>query len=79
MRLLMKCTHVIDVDVDKVTSPSCWCGEGQVARTLDAPRPRIRGHAQGPLVASTYLGPTPLDVTTDGPLPLQPDDTGDES
>lgn len=79
MKLRMKCAHVIDVDVDKVTSPVCWCGERVIARALDAPRPRIVGHARGPLAESKYLGAKPVDVTTDGPLPLSAqDEDGDE-
>lgn len=70
MQLLMKCDHVIDIDPNKVASPTCHCGERIVARPLDAPAPRIVGHARGPLVESKFLGPTDVDVTTDGPLTL---------
>lgn len=57
MRLLMRCDHVIDVDPNKCAAPACWCGEAIVARPLDAPAPRIVGHARGPHVDSTFLGP----------------------
>lgn len=69
----MKCGHDLAIDADKVTAPACWCGETTIARTLGAPAPRITGHARGVVVASTYLGPTAVDLTTDGPLTLKPD------
>lgn len=79
IRLLLRCGHELRIDPDKVTSPACWCGESQVARTLDAPRPRFVGHARGPQVHSTFLGATAIDVTTDGPLVLAPaDDAADD-
>lgn len=53
----MRCRHVIDVDVDKTPAPVCFCGESKVARALNARPPRIVGHASGPLVEGTYLGP----------------------
>jgi hypothetical protein len=84
MRLRMLCGHTIDVDVDKVPSPTCHCGERQVVRALNPGHPRIVGHARGPLVEGRYLGPTAVDLTqrvvaadgttqAAGPLTLKPD------
>lgn len=84
MRLLMRCQHVIDIDVDQSPNPTCHCGERRVVRPLDARRPRIVGHARGPLVEGQHLGPKALDltqrvvsddgtVTAAGPLRLKPD------
>lgn len=79
--LLMRCGHDIAIDPDKVTSPSCWCGERVVARPLSAPAPRIVGHARGPLVEGKYLGPTALDLVTtpDARLVLKPADDGEQN
>lgn len=78
--LLFKCGHDITIDPDKVTSPSCWCGELVVARPLSAPAPRIVGHACGPLAEGKYLGPKALDLVTtpDARLVLKPADDGDD-
>ena len=54
-------------------APVCSvCRETRVAR-VQAPPPRFRGHASGPCVATTHLGParvnlaqTPLRLKTDG-------------
>lgn len=84
MRLLLKCGHTIDVDVDQQPNPTCHCGERRVVRALNPGRPRIVGHARGPLVMGLYLGAKPLDLTqpivapdgtatTAGPLRLKPD------
>lgn len=61
VRLLFRCGHDRPVNPDKEPSPRCWCGERRIARTLDAPAPRIVGHARGPCVESKYLGP--IDVS----------------
>jgi hypothetical protein len=73
MRLVFRCGHEADIDVDKVTSPICWCGERIVARTRGVGAPRIVGHARGPLVEGRYLGPqavplakTPLVLKDEG-------------
>ena len=73
VKLEMKCRHVIDVDPDKTPEPRCWCGERIVARSLGNRRPRIVGHARGPLVDSRYLGATAVSVAPKGPLPLKPE------
>ena len=44
------------VDPDKVSSPSCPVHRARVARTVNAPAPRIVGHARGPLVQTKNLG-----------------------
>jgi hypothetical protein len=55
--LLMRCGHdPIRIDPEKTPTPECWCGEKRIARTVNAERPRIVGHARGPLVESKYLG-----------------------
>lgn len=79
--LLMKCGHDIAIDPDKVTSPSCWCGERIVARPLNAPAPRIVGHASGPLVEGKYLGPKELDLVArpEARLVLKPVDDGEQN
>lgn len=84
MKLLMRCQHMIDVDVDQQPNPTCWCGERRVVRAIAPGRPRIVGHARGPLVEGKYLGAKALDLTqtvagadgiaqSAGPLPLKPE------
>lgn len=57
MDLLFRCGHSMRVDPDKVSSPVCACGERQIARALNAPAPRFRGVASGPLVTPVSLPP----------------------
>lgn len=54
--VLFRCGHEAAVDPDKTASPICWCGERHIARTLNAPPPRIVGHARGPCVQTKHLG-----------------------
>lgn len=72
MILVWRCGHEADIDVDKNTSPICWCGEKVVARTRGVPPPRIVGHARGPLVQGRYLGPQAVSLAQT-PLVLKDD------
>ena len=56
MELLFRCGHVREVNPDKEASPVCVCGETVIARALNPERPRITGHASGPLVNTQHLG-----------------------
>jgi hypothetical protein len=65
MRLLFRCGHVQAVNPDKGGTPHCiQCGESKIARSLDAPLPRIVGHGSGPLVESKALDATPVSLAT---------------
>jgi hypothetical protein len=74
VKLLFKCTHTCDIDIDKVQVPICWCGNRTVVRAFPMRAPRIVGHASGPLVEGKYLGATAVNLAEKGPLKLKPQD-----
>lgn len=79
MRLLFKCQHVVDIDIEKSPSPVCWCGSRQVVRALNVRPPRIVGHALGPLVEGKVLGEMAVQVAPKGALRLKPENTNAKS
>lgn len=64
MRVRFVCGHSVSVDAAKAHSPVCACGEQRVARVLDAPLPRFRGVASGPLVEQANLPAVPVSFAT---------------
>jgi transposase len=51
MRIWFRCRHSVEIDPDKVTSPTCpECGDRVVARVQLNELPRFRGAVTGPLV-----------------------------
>lgn len=66
------CGHQQDVSPSATGSPSCVrCGELRVSR-VKAPPPSFTGHVHGPYARTKDLGPTVVDLTTEGPLKLKP-------
>lgn len=70
IRVRFRCGHAHEVSGK--TAPRCIvCGETRVARTLNAPAPRIKGHGSGPLVQSVALEAMPVSLAS-VPLRLKP-------
>lgn len=69
-----RCGHAQAVPLSQTGSICCAvCGTGQVSR-VKAPAPTFTGHVTGPRARTKDLGPAIVDVTTEGPLKLKPQD-----
>jgi hypothetical protein len=54
--VLFRCGHAHAIDPDRAVR-CATCGEGRVARTLQAEPPRFTGHCTGPRARTVALGP----------------------
>jgi hypothetical protein len=73
VEVVFVCGQSRKLDPDKDPSPVCaHCGTKRIAYTLGVSPPRITGHARGPIVKTTHLGPTAVSVAKT-PLVLKKD------